>query len=308
MTLTMIMPSATATAHPSESYGMKEASRPRTRRVPAMRPIPSGSRDDHGPREDNRPISLLDDAHRRMNKGVQTITDRLRLQSTRVDPPTTKAVLMAMQHRLQATAALHKARCREGNFDQIDLAVYLGRIASLMNAPAHPSLPGGWALDPPGQTLTWADEPRNIHEASAGGLLDLEAALQSLPPGWREIARRAVCACAVLFPPSIFRWRSPEPQVAHGGGEQPAGPGEVSIRLRTTDDCMAVELSLSDRGPGLPKDGDLKQRRSFGLDLVLVLARQLHDSLTIGPGKRVVFGVTFIPACTETREQASRAS
>lgn len=244
---------------------------------------------------DHRPISLPDKAHRRMKVNVRAVTSLLRLDSSEPPHASTETVLAEMRLSLLGKAAFHKALCRSGSFEQIDLAVYLSRIATLMNAPARPHNGGGWSIDLKANCLTWIGDPCDIHRTAPTGLPDLQAALAFVPQEWREIGRHAVCACATLAPPSVFRWMSPQHGARRCDCPWPEGPGEVSMRLRTTDNRMIVDLCLSEHCLGLPRPFDGNLQRSLGLDLASILAGQLHDRMKVGPEREVLFRVTFAP-------------
>lgn len=124
--------------------------------------------------------------------------------------------------------------------------------------------------------------------------MDLETALSTIPARWQDAAQRALYACAIVVPPWIFRWRSP--QCGTAGSGHLAKPGEVGLRIRPADDGVAVELSFSDCGPGLPGIFDMKAQRALGHELVAVLARLVQGSLNEDACSEAVFEVAFVPS------------
>lgn len=243
---------------------------------------------------DVRPVSLLDEARRRLKSNMKADITLLRLAPEGIEHPSAEAVLTEMENRLQSMAALHKSLCRAGKFDGIDLAVYLRHAASLRNSPPQSPLAGGWVIEAGGQSLIWTREGNEGAADSSGVFMDLETALASAPAAAEGLAQRAVYACAIAAPPWIFRWRSPQAGTALTG--HVAKPGEVGIRVRPSSEGVAVELSFSDWGPGLPDVFDLKGQRSLGLQLGSVLARLVKGSGDDQAPSEAVFTISFVPS------------
>jgi PAS domain S-box-containing protein len=74
--------------------------------------------------------ALLKEVHHRVKNNLQVITSLLRLESSRSVESSTKVVLKDMQSRIRSMALLHEALYRTGNFARIDLAAYLGKLAT----------------------------------------------------------------------------------------------------------------------------------------------------------------------------------
>ena len=74
--------------------------------------------------------ALLKEVHHRVKNNMQVITSLLRLESNRIDHPTTKGVLKDMQNRILAMASLHEALYRSNSFAQVDLASYLKELTT----------------------------------------------------------------------------------------------------------------------------------------------------------------------------------
>ncbi|MBX7183963.1 MAG: hypothetical protein K1Y01_02360 [Vicinamibacteria bacterium] len=247
--------------------------------------------DRKGHADDNRPISLLDEARRRLKSNMLANIELLRLVEEDAASAFAEAALSEMEDRLQSMAALHKARCRAGDFDRIDLAVYLRQAAALRNSPPRSSLPGGWVAEPGGGLVWMRDEDDGPGTNRRFG--DLETALAETPAHWRPLARLAAYACAIVAPPWIFRWVAPPS--ATTGRSRAARPGEVAIRIRVTEG-VAVEVSMSDSGPGLPDVFEGTAQRALSLELVSVLARLVQGSLGGEAGPEAVFDVAFLPS------------
>lgn len=256
--------------------------------TPAARP----SRPSPRPVMGCAPTSMLDEARRRMKSNMIAIASLLRLDPVGFERDETEIVLTEMEARLQSMAQLHRSLCRFGDFEQVDLAVYLRHAAQLRNSPPRSALPGAWAVEADG-SLIWIRDEGDARE----GCADLDTALESMPPAARELARRAVFACAILAPPWIFGWRAPQPGTSGIG--HLARPGDIGVRLRATSEGVSVELSISDRGPGLPEFFDSRLQRKLTLELVSVLARLVRGSLDGATQPDAVFEVTFVPSYRE---------
>lgn len=235
------------------------------------------------------PTSLLDEARRRMKANMQALASLLRVDAPGALGDETEIVLTDMEARLQSMAALHRSLCRFGDFEQVDLAVYLRQAARLRNSPPRSALPGGWALESDGSLIWVRDE-----ETAAQTAGNLDIALDATFSGGRDLARRALLASATLFPPWTFGWRSPQPGTSGIG--LLAKPGEVGLRVLPSNDGVLVEITVSDRGPGLPDQFDAKLQRKLALELASVLARLVKGSFNEGPNEAAVFEVSFVPS------------
>ena len=68
--------------------------------------------------------------------------------------------------------------------------------------------------------------------------------------------------------------------------------GQVEVNIREHEDNW-VELSISDDGEGIPRDLDIARTDSLGLQLVNLLAQQLHGQLDIRRAKPTRFSLRF---------------
>lgn len=226
----------------------------RTRRVRLDRGGRGLSRSEF--RLDARSASLLDEAHRRIKDNMQAIERRLRLGPGPEGQWTTEALLTEFQHRLQLQADLHRTLCRSGCFDQVDLAVYLRQAASALSAACgrglgDPPDSAGWVLDAEGNRLAWIHNECDTHlqEDRPGDLLE---ALRLVPKAKRAAAHRAVCAVAMVAPPSAFTWKPPAFAAPTCGCSGPTPRSTAAFELHLNEDPMRVVLSISDRSAFLP--------------------------------------------------------
>ncbi len=72
----------------------------------------------------------------------------------------------------------------------------------------------------------------------------------------------------------------------------PDQPGELGVVLRREADG-GILLRVTDTGPGLPEDFEVRKTLSLGMQLVADLARQIGGTLEVGPGPGACFDVKF---------------
>jgi len=109
--------------------------------------------------------ALLKEVHHRVKNNLQVITSLLRLEVARNPESGTVGVLREMQGRIRSMALLHETLYRSGNLEQVDLAVYLERVAGQTFRAQNEGKPGvRLRLE-----LTWC--PVSIDQAIPCGLI-----------------------------------------------------------------------------------------------------------------------------------------
>ncbi len=234
-------------------------------------------------RLDPRSASLLDEAHRRIKDNMQAIERRLRLGPGPEGQWSTEALLTEFQHRLQLQADLHRTLCRSGCFDQVDLAVYLRQAASALSAACgrglgDPPDSAGWVLDALGNRLAWIHNECDTHATPnrPAGLLE---ALRLVPKMKRAAAYRAVCAVAMVAPPSAFTWKPPAFAAPTCGGSGLSPRSTATFELHLNEDPMRVLLSISDRSAFLPSPLQPQTRAELAGQIASILARLCGDDV-----------------------------
>jgi hypothetical protein len=250
-----------------------------------------------------RPSSELDEARRRVKRNVQEIEHQLRLGGHRGEAVPTEAILTEMTRRLQSMAAYERTICRSGQFDEVDLAIYLKQSANFLCRPRGRSpepewgSAGGWVFANAGASLSWTRGSSDADRPEPEGL-NLSDALRFLAPRWQETARRAVCACAVLFPPGPFNWRS---WFGMDPAHQQARPGDLGIRLRPTANALLVEVWVADRSLGLPRYLEPEGKVALEGQLAGRLQGQAGESLP-DPSSAARFEVAIVSAPPAAKE------
>lgn len=82
----------------------------------------------------------------------------------------------------------------------------------------------------------------------------------------------------------------------------PAGRGEVSICVHAKGDL--ISMTVSDNGPGMPPDFDLKKAKSLGMKIISLLTTQLGGRLEIGAPPGASFTITFPKQALTTAHQS----
>ena len=246
-----------------------------------------------------RPTSEIDEARRRVKRNVQGIERELRLGSRRGDERPAEAILTEMTHRLQSMAAYQRTICRSGQFDEADLAIYLKHVTSFLSrsrgqaADSGTGAPGGWVLEDAGRTLAWKRDPTTGADDRGAIGVGLGDAVGFLPPRWREAVRRAVCACAVMFPPGLFNWRSWS--ATEPASDPRVRPGDLGIRLRSADDDVRVHVWVADQSLGLPRSFDHEAKAALGPQIAARLLSQTQETHPFASDP-AIFEVAFVCA------------
>jgi two-component sensor histidine kinase len=69
------------------------------------------------------------------------------------------------------------------------------------------------------------------------------------------------------------------------------GEGTIIIKLRSLQD--KIELTISDNGIGIPKDFDIKNTKTLGLQLVNNLTNQIDGNIEVDISNGTEFKITF---------------
>jgi hypothetical protein len=225
-----------------------------------------------------------------MKRNMQSLAELLNLQAQDLESPGAESLLTELENHLQAMAGGLRSRCRAGNFDQIELAVYLRQATRLWNTPPGYPPKGGWSFDS-SQSLVFRPDPdsEGPREKRSVAATDLERALESMPARWRDVARRAVYSCAVTFPPWFFNWRSTD-GAENLGSRRSSG---FRLRLRIAPDGVKVAVSLSGVGPGLPPHFREAHQRTLARHLASALGRLVRAERSEESDCDVEFEVAF---------------
>jgi two-component sensor histidine kinase len=68
---------------------------------------------------------------------------------------------------------------------------------------------------------------------------------------------------------------------------------ETTPKEGTVRNIPTYELTITDDGAGLPAGFDMKKQKSLGLQLVVMLTKQLGGALSVESGKGTTIAITF---------------
>ena len=208
--------------------------------------------------------ALLKEVHHRVKNNLQVISSLLRLEAGRNAQPVVKATLGEMQSRIQAMALLHETLYRSDSLAQVDLSIYLARLATQLIRSVLPS--AGITVH-----LDLASVFVNLDQAVPCGLVVNELVSNCLKHGF--------------------------PDGRHGEVRIELQPVDERA-VGSLGESGQLRLQVSDTGVGLPADFERRRAESLGLQLVADLARQLGGTLEIGRGPAAIFGVVFASRTT----------
>lgn len=185
--------------------------------------------------------ALLDEVHHRVKNNLQVVSSLLNLQSRNATPEA-QALLAESQRRVRAMALIHQLLYERHDFSEVDLGVYLERLAALLR---ESMLRGRSAM-------------RLRIDCQAPVLLDLQRAV----PCGLLVNELVTNAIKHAFP-----------------GDR---SGEVLVALQhDADGAGAGRIIVADDGIGLPAHLAPGEGSSIGFQLVPLLVDQLQGTLSL---------------------------
>ncbi len=208
---------------------------------------------------------LIKEVHHHVKNNLQVIASLLRLQEEAATDETARSVLRECQHRVEAMAMIHDQLYESGDLREVNLA----QQANLLMTNLFHS----FGVDPArisGQVV--------VCPKPAGGPLALGVD-QAIPAGLilNEVISNAL-------------------KHAFPNGRT----GSIRVEAEVRDG--QVTLAVTDDGIGLPADLSNRARNSLGLQIVEILARQLHGYTNLTTGSGTIFRLSF----PEIQEHATR--
>jgi len=198
--------------------------------------------------------TLLKEVHHRVKNNLQIISSLLRMHGDRVRDPAAAAALADSRRRVISMALIHEQLYGNQQMNAINFGEYALTLTNELFS-----------------SCSWEGRKISSRVEAANVLLRID---QAIPCGLilNELVTNAL-------------------KYAYPCGTGAEGGGEVLIELKKAG--KEVSLSVSDAGVGLPPGWKLDNKRSLGLPIVDMLAKQLGGQLTLeqGPGAR--FTVTF---------------
>ncbi len=199
---------------------------------------------------------LLGEIHHRVKNNLHVIHSLLDLQSARISDPLVQAMLVDSQNRIRSMALIHQTLYQSKDFSGVDFSTFLDSLI--------PTLISSYGADPSLIALSIAADEVKLPLSAAipCGLLVNELISNALKHGFPN-GRSGKIVVAVAATPDVD------------------GHGEL------------VTLTVGDDGIGIPDDLDLLHTETLGLQLVRLLADQVHGTLAIQRHDPTRFSIAF---------------
>jgi len=204
-------------------------------------------------------VVLLQEVHHRVKNNLQIISSLLSLQSQQIEDAQAWEALEASRSRMRVMSLVHETLYTLPDLAQIDMASYVR--TQVMHLWASYS-----------QRSRDVDLQVDVDDV----LLGIDA---GVPCGMlvNELVSNAL---KHAFPVDMPDTRQPPPRIL--------------VRLQRQDDGRLI-LEVADNGIGLPRDIDMDDPQSLGLQLIQISAQQLNGEIALDRRAGTRFTVTFSP-------------
>jgi PAS domain S-box-containing protein len=202
---------------------------------------------------------LLKEIHHRVKNNLQIISGLLTLQAAQIDDERLQLIIKDSQSRIWTMALIHQTLYQSGNMAAVDMADYIHTLASnLLSSHARVAMP---------PTVRFELQP-------------LHLAIDKAIPLALIVNELLTNALKHAFPDG----RAGEIRISlqeRRGVKSFAPTKDADTILPDRDSVPAFELIVADNGVGLPAGFDVKTQKSLGLQLVVMLTKQLDATLAI---------------------------
>lgn len=200
---------------------------------------------------------LLKEIHHRVKNNLQVISSLLYLQSRHVEEPTVLQVLQESRTRVQTMAMIHEKLYQTEDLAEIDFAEYLRSLTREL-------------------VFSYRQTAQQVEITIEGG--DVRLDINTAVPCGLIVNELVSNALKHAFPP----------EKASADGD---AANEIKISLKRQQD--EITLCVRDNGVGIPEDVGVKKSDSLGMQLVTMLARQIHGTVTIERDNGTAFAIVF---------------
>lgn len=200
---------------------------------------------------------LLREVYHRVKNNLMVMISLIELQSTNIQDPATTAILKDLQSRIRTMALVHQSLYQSPSLAQVDFEGYLFNLISYITTLYNPP-------QPVEVTYAIANLPLRIEVAIPCGLIINELVSN---------------AYKYAFPCSA------------GNGHGARKNNRIHIGFQYTEEEYRIEVR--DNGVGLPPDFELNQVHSLGMQLVMILVKQIDGHLEINNNHGASFAITF---------------
>ena len=199
--------------------------------------------------------TLLREVNHRVKNNLQIILSLLRLGSEHVPEGEARRIFMDSHNRIRSMSMIHESLYQSKNVNKVPFHEYVKELMRELFS-AHNAWARGIEME-----LQVAAIELGVDIAIPCGLILNELVTNALEHAFPEAA-----------PAVGKRW--------------------VQVVFRRVEG-EKLHLQVSDNGVGLPPKGELRNKKSIGLDLVATLAGQLGGALQCSCGSPTCYGIVF---------------
>ena len=228
---------------------------------------------------------LLREIHHRVKNNMQVISSMLRLQSKYIDNKRDLEIFKDCRNRIKSMALIHEKLYKSKDMARIDFKLYIRDLAK--------ELYRSYVVDRSIIALNFDVENifLGIDTAIPCGLIVNELIANSLKHAFPG-NRKGEISIILRFTPlnkTADEVGSKVKEVDDSGLKTPSANASLTGLM----DKKYFELVVSDNGIGLPKDLNLKDTGSLGLELVHTLTEQLHGEIEVIRTEGTKFKIKF---------------
>jgi two-component sensor histidine kinase len=203
---------------------------------------------------------LIQELHHRAKNNLQIIASLLRLQAEAASHEIVTALLQESQHRLEAMAMIHDQLYGSADFRNVHLA----QQANLL--------------------MTNLFSAHGVDPARITG----QVMICSRPDG-----TPLVLGVDQAIPIGLILNELISNALKHAFPDGRSGIIRIEARIGAQNHDNLMNLAVVDDGVGVPEDLDTRQRKSLGLEIVKILARQLRGTWELKREAGTTFRLSF---------------
>ena len=210
---------------------------------------------------------LLKEIHHRVKNNLQILSSLFYLQARNIKDEKVLEIFMESQDRVKSMSLIHEKLYQSQTLARINFAEYIRSLTTYL-FQVHRGSPIAIKLN-----INTDDVLLNIDTAIPCGLIINELVSNSLK---------------YAFPED----KADSEQSASEGLPSSEAKGEIHIEL-TRNNNGEFTLIISDTGVGFPEDLDFRNTESLGLQLVIILVKQLEGTIELDRSSGTAFKITF---------------
>ena len=202
----------------------------------------------------NEKETILKEIHHRIKNNFQVVCSVLSLQSQYIKDEQVLDMFMETQDRVRAMALIHEKLYKADDVGHLDFKIYMENLVH-------------------GLFWSYGTDPKRVR-------LEVDVEDMSLGINW-------TVPCGLIINELVSN------SLKYAFPSSWKGVGTIKISLFKNND-EEIELIVEDNGIGIPKNLDLRQTDSFGLELVTILAEdQLNGKVILKRNNGTQFRILF---------------